>query len=206
MTTRLAIPLAAALGLLAGAGGCTTENRASIQTQAICIPNATCAFGATCDANYIGYPTLDLTVNATGTLWLFLQVRNQMPANGDPGLGRVNTNDAHIDETRVEYEGAMAGTQSIGSSFSVAADSTAVVSVKLSLAGAVDGEAVAHVRFRGYLDDGTRFESGDFPITIVVCGSGTGSTTGGCAPAACAGGPTCPPDGEGSRPLVCGGA
>ena len=198
MKTRLtALALAAALGALAGASGCTTENRASVQTQAICMPTTACTFSAKCDAQYIGYPTVDKAVDTTGTLWLFLQIGNLLENNANVALGRTNTNDAHIDETSIEYEGAMGGTQVVGSNYLVPAAGTSVVSAKLSLANAVAGEVVAHVRFRGYYDDGSRFETGDFPITIVVCASG-------CAPAACAGLTTCPPNGEGQRPLVCG--
>lgn len=201
MKTRLAaLASASLLGALAGASGCV-DNRASVQAQAICMPTSDCTFAEKCDAQYIGYPTLDKGASALDELWLTIQVGNQMPNNANVELGRTNTNDAHIDETVVEYEGAMGGEQSIGSNYLVPAGGTAVVSVKLALSGATAGalaattEVVAHLRFRGYLDDGTRFETGDFPITVLVCASG-------CAPAAC-GGLTCPPDSEGQLPLTC---
>jgi hypothetical protein len=186
---------AALLGALAGASGCV-ENRASVQTQAICIPTKDCAFAETCDAQYIGYLALDKGTSPNDVLWITVQVANQMPNNEDLSVGRVNTNDAHIDETVIEYEGALGGEQAVGSNFLVPAAGTAVVSAKMSLAAAAAGEVLAHLRFRGYLDDGTRFETGDFPITVVV-------TTSGGVSAACGGGPTCPPDSEGQLPLTC---
>jgi hypothetical protein len=201
MKTRIAaLASAALLGALAAASGCV-DNRASIQVQAICVPNDTCEFAETCDAQYIGYPTLDKTTSASDDLWLLLQVENQLPENEDLGTGRLNTNDAHVDETVIAYEGAMAGEQSIGSNVLVPAQGTAVISVKLDLspspapgAGAT-AEALARVRLRGYYDDGTRFETGDFPILIKICS--------GCVPAAgCLVG-TCPPASDGQLPLTC---
>ncbi len=201
MKTRIAVLASAVLlGALAGANGCT-DNRASVQPQMICAPTNNCTFSSTCDAQYIGYPTLDKGASTNDTVWLVLQVGNNMTNNANVELGRANTNDAHLDETVIEYEGAMVGTQSVGSNFDVPAAGTAVVSVKLYLSGATAGtgvatnEVIAHIRFRGYLDDGTRFETGDFPVTVLVCSSG-------CAPVAC-GGATCPPDSEGQLPLAC---
>lgn len=193
MKTRLATIAAALVGAAFGAGGCITENRASLQTQAICFPTADCTFGATCGAQYIATPTLDKGASADDTLVLFLQIANQLPNNEDRSVGRTNTNDAHIDETVIEYEGAMGGTQASGSSFRVPASGTAVVSASFTLTNAAAGEVLAHLRFRGYYDDGTRFETGDFPIAIDVCATG-------CAPVACTTA-ACPA--EGQRPLEC---
>jgi hypothetical protein len=196
MKTRIVtLASAALLGVLSGASGCV-ENRASVQTQAICVPTDDCTFAETCDAQWIGYVTLDKGASPADVLWLTIQVANNMPNNEDLSVGRVNTNDAHIDETVIEYEGTLGGEQAVGSNFLVPADGTAVVSAKLGLGSAAAGEVLAHLRFRGYLDDGTRFETGDFPITVIVCATG-------CAPAACGGAPTCPPSSEGQLPLVC---
>jgi hypothetical protein len=201
MKTRLAaLASAVLLGVFAGASGCA-DNRASIQTQAICFPTDNCTFSETCEAQYIGYPTLDKSVSTS--LWLFLQVANQLPNNEDVSIGRLNTNDAHIDETSIEYEGALAGTQLVGSNYRVPAEGTAVVSVRMGLSGAVAGtaaaptEVLARVRFRGYLDDGTRFETGDFPVSVKVCT--------GCAPAICAAPDDACPQ-EGQRPVACAAA
>jgi hypothetical protein len=131
-----------------------------------------------------------------------LQVANNLPDNADDKLGRANTNDAHIDEIYVEYEGAASGATAVGANYTVPAGGTAVVSAKFPLGTATNGEVLAHLRFRGYYDDGTRFETGDFPITIVVCAVGGAGT---CAPvpSACVGVETCPPIGAGQLPLNC---
>jgi hypothetical protein len=201
MTTRSAVLASAlALGAALGVHGCA-DDRASIQIQAVCAPTDDCTFGGRCDAQFIGYPTLDTATSTTDRLWLFLQVENQLPDNEDPESGRLNTNDAHIDETTIEYEGPALPTVAVGSNFSVQASSTSVVSVDLipeSVGDLLPGgnyELVARVRFRGYYDDDTRFETGEFPITVRICS--------GCAPAACTGFGTCPPTSEGQRPLAC---
>src|SRR5512143_2713466 len=196
MKTRLAaLATAAALGALAGAGGCV-DNRASIQLQAICAPPATCTFTEKCDAQYIGYPALDKGASPNDTLWLTLQVANQLPNNQNLDTGRLNTNNAHVDEVAIEFEGGLTGTQTTGSNYEIPAEGTSVISTQLDLAAAAAGEVLARIRARGYLDDGTRFETGEFPVTVIVCASG-------CAPAACGGGRTCPPDSEGQLPLAC---
>ncbi len=202
--TPLALPLLA-LAVLAGASGCA--DNASVEVQAICNPTDDCTFAGKCDTQYIGYPTLDLETAVASRLppnadlWLMLQVSNQLPNNASADRWRVNTNDAHVDTTTIEYEGAKSGTQEIGSNYLVPANSTSVVSVKLNLTGAVatavGAMVVAHVRLSGYFDDGTRFETGDFPIAVVVCA--------GCASEACGTGvSTCPPNSEGQTPLTCG--
>ncbi len=196
MKTRiLTLASVALLGALAGASGCS-ENRASVQTQAICVPTNDCKFSDACDAQYIGYVELDKNTSTNDVLWLLLQVANNLPNNANEAIGRTNTNDAHIDETSIEYEGAVGGEETVGSNFWVPAAGTAVVSVKMSLGGAGAGEVLAHVRFRGYYDDGTRFETGDFPISIRV-------NPVPAIGAACGGGATCPPESEGQLPLTC---
>ncbi len=201
-TSLSAIAVAAALAAIAG---CSADPRQSVQVQQICVPTTTCTFAAKCDAQYIGYPALDLAASPSRTLWLTVQVANQLENNADLNVGRVNTNDAHIDETDVAYEGALTGTESYGSVFVVPAASTAVVSVQLHMAGAVGGagaatnEVLANVRLKGSYDDGTRFETGPFPVTVKVCSSGCGATS---ASMGCTKG-VCPPDSDGQLPLVC---
>jgi hypothetical protein len=202
MTKRLATVVAALLlGALAGASGCV-DNRASIEVQHLCLPPTSCTFDATC-AQYIGYPAFDRTTDATrpegtqGIMSVYLQVANQLPENDNSNVSRLNTNGAHIDEIAVEYEGAVSGSSVSGASNFIAATSTGTVKVPLIMSGlATDtGEALARIRLRGYYDDGTRFETGEFPITISVCA--------GCQPATCGTADTCPPESEGQRPLVC---
>jgi hypothetical protein len=208
MKTRFAtLASVLALGAAVGANGCV-DNRASIQIQAICVPTDDCTFAETCDAQYIGYPTLDVGASAADRMWLVLQVENQLLDNGDPGTGKTNTNDAHVDETEIEYTGVALPTALVGSNYYVPAEGTAVISAEVIpdvlQAGAALGaiaptaeprEIVATIRMRGYLDDGSRFETGGYPITIRVCT--------GCVGSVCGGGPTCPPDSDGQLPLSC---
>ncbi len=182
-----------ALAALAGASGCA--DNPAVEIQAICAPPTSCTFKGKCDAQYIGFPTLDKGVSATDVIALELQLANGLANNADKGTWRVNTNDAHVDEVEIQFEGTLGGIQGMRSNYQVPAGGTTVVSVKMNLAGAAAGTVVGYVRMRGYFDDGTRFETEQFPIAVTVCDTG-------CAPAACVG-LTCPPDSEGQRPLAC---
>lgn len=210
MNTRLAAALSAlAIGTLVGANGCTTDNRASVQVQKICAPpDGTCTFPAECELQFLGYPTLDHVASPRDTLWLVLQIGNQLRNNADPALGLANTNDAHVDETVIDYEGIALPRATVGSNFHIPADGVAVVSAEvipdaLQAAAALQAlaptaeprEIVANVRLRGYYDHGERFETGDFPVTVRVCA--------GCVGTVCGGAPTCPPDSEGQLPVSC---
>ena len=199
MKTRallLALPLLAL--------GCR-DNRASVQIQAVCAPNDTCAFGGECDAQYIGFATVD--AGLTGHLWVLLQVANQLPDNADKTLGRTNTNDAHVDQVAVEYDGIGLGKAVYDvTNFRVPSNGTAVISAEaipvalnaqpvLAAFGptAAPRTMVANIRLRGYLDDGSRFETGEFPIGVRVC---TGCVT------ACPTAATCPPQSNGQLPVT----
>ncbi len=203
MKTRLAL-LALPLFALAAC----RDNRASIQAQAICAPTTDCTFAATCGAQYIGFPTLDTTASATDTFWIFLQVANQLPDNTNAAIGKANTNNAHIDETAVEYDGIALPGFTTSTNFSVPAGGTAVISILVipatysavvsavgTAAGTAGSQIIALVRLRGYFDDGTRFETDDFPVAVKICS--------GCVGASCGGFPTCPPDSEGQLPVTC---
>jgi hypothetical protein len=184
-----------AFAALLGAGAtCCVDNRASISMQMLCYPNDTCEFSETCDVQLIGYPTID--VGSTGALVLFVQVANQVPNNEDTATGRVNSNDAHVDEIVAQFEGAVGGEMVIGANAYLPAGGTTVMDLPLLMPATVaSGEAVARVRLRGYYDHGARFETGDFPITFFTCN--------GCLPlAACDPGvAACPQDGQ--APLKC---
>jgi hypothetical protein len=208
MSTRPAAAASAlAIGVLLGANGCV-DNRASVQIQMICAPNETCTFSGECDAQFIGFVTLDHATSARDALWLVLQVENQLPNNADAATGRANTNDAHVDETVIEYVGVALPRAVVGSNFDVPAGGTAVISAEVipdaiqagpalqALAPSAEPrEIVAKMRMRGYYDDATRFETGEFPVTIRICS--------GCAPVLCGGAGTCPPLSEGQLPLDC---
>ena len=57
-------------------------------------------------------------------------------------------------------------------------------------------EIVVKVRMRGYYDDGNRFETNVFPITVRICSGCVGSCPTGTIR-------TCPPASEGQLPLEC---
>jgi hypothetical protein len=201
MKTRLAaLAFVAALGALAGASGCA-DNRASVQIDMICVPTKDCTFASTCEKEYVGYPTFDVgstTAPRSGGLMLFLQVANQVPSNEDLSAGRVNTNDAHVDEIAVTVEGATVADYEIGGNGLLPAGGTSIVGVPIAIVGGGTGEALAKIRLRGYYDHGARFETGEFPVAIAICS--------GCLGTLCDTPTTCPENGEGQRPLTCGAA
>jgi hypothetical protein len=201
MKTRNAVLASAlAFGAALFGHGCA-DDRASVQIQSVCAPPDTCAFSGACEAQYISWPTLDTAASATDTVFLYLQVENQLPDNGNPDIGRLNTNDAHVDEAVIEYEGFPLPKAVVGSNFNIPASETSVVKVEVisstagTALGAFTGEVVANLRLRGYYDDGTRFETGEFPITVRICS--------GCVGLSCAGGPSCPPNSDGQLPISC---
>jgi len=202
MKTRallLALPLLAL--------GCRDQN-SSLQIQAICMPTDDCTFSDTCDAQYIGFPSVDTTLSATGELWLLLQLENQVLDNGDDDVGRTNTNDAHVDETVVEFDGIPIPRQIRGVNYYVPASGSAVVSVlaippgyasvlQLYDGGTTLGQHItARIKLRGYWDHGGRFETAEFPVGVNVCqGCNAAYDCGALA--------TCPPQTNGQLPIVC---
>jgi hypothetical protein len=201
MKTRLT-PLAPLVALAVAFSGCAEDNDASITMRAICVPTDDCTFAETCDAQYIGYPTLDVAVSQS--LWLFLEVANQLPNNADAALGRTNTNDAQITEAVIEYERVALPRVAVRSAYLVPANGSAVISVQVIpdslgagavLAGAAPVEAIANVRLRGRYFHGDDFETGEFPVAVRICN--------GCLGPQCGGARTCPPQSEGQLPLSC---
>jgi hypothetical protein len=203
MKPSLALLLAA---LVAGAAGCQRDNDASVTTRAICMPTDDCTFADTCDAQYIGFPTLDVAVS--DSMWIFLELANQLPNNADAALGRTNTNDAQITEAEIEYERVALPSVRVGSAFLVPANGSAVISVevipdRLDAAAALQAfaptaeprEMIANIRLHGEYPSGEDFETGEFPVAIRICT--------GCLGIQCGGAPTCPPLSEGQLPLTC---
>jgi hypothetical protein len=157
------------------------QNGASVQIQAICAATSTCTFSNSCGAVALGNPVLD--PGLTDYLTLILQLENQLPDNANGNLGKLNTNDAHVDEGVVDYEGALSGSAVVPASGLVKATSTGLIFVDVipatrgpALVAApafpLFSEVLATIRLRGYYDDGTRFETADFPVTVQVS-SGT---------------------------------
>ncbi|HEX9402058.1 MAG TPA: hypothetical protein VF912_18255 [Anaeromyxobacter sp.] len=202
MNTRA---LLLALPLLALAA--CRDNRASIQMQAICLPPKTCLFTGKCEAQYIGFVSIDAAVSER--LWIFMQVENQLPDNTNVETGKLNTNDAHADEVSVEYDGiALPRAVYELPNYSMPAGTTSVISIDVIPTALNAGlrlaayaptpsprDMVANVTLRGYYDDGSRFETGAFAVGVRVCS--------GCLSAAPCAANTCPPSTAGILPLTC---
>lgn len=204
MKTRaqlLALPI-----LIATIASCR-DNRASIEIESICFPSDDCTFGATCDKQVIGFTTMDVS-QVSGAV-LFLQVANQLTDNANKDTGRTNTNGAHIDQVAVEYGSTLPRDVYDLSNQRIPSGGTAVIAldaIRPSTAASAALQAfappgtvrslVTKIRLRGYYDDGSRFETGEFPTAIQVCN--------GCLPtSACAAGKVaCPSDGM--DPVGCG--
>jgi hypothetical protein len=196
-----------ALPLLAVAS--CRDNRASISIQDICYPTKDCTFSNKCDLRLIGTALIDAT--GPGLLATFLQVGNQLPDNSSTDLQRTNTNDAHLDQVAVEYDGLALPKDVYNiSNVRVPAGGSTVVEIaairpvgsnpSMLAAYALSSQApqvVANVRLRGYYDDGSRFETGEFPIAVNVCS--------GCLAAnPCAAGESACPPLAGMEPVACG--
>jgi hypothetical protein len=197
MTTRLAVlACALALGAALGVQGCA-QDRAAIQIQALCYPDESCGGDGGCGALLTGVPMLKGTTSGSSRFVVLLQVENQLPNNADLDLGRLNTNDAHVDGAAIEFEDGAAPSAEIHTNSWIAAGSISTVLAWIPVpAGTAAGTKVAQLRLRGYLDDGTRFETGDFAITFEYC---TTCTIVGCG----AEGVLCPPGATSQEPVVC---
>jgi hypothetical protein len=165
------------------------DNRASVNVQAICAVPDTCKFqSGTCDAVYISYPTID--AGMTDSLMLFIQVANQLPDITNIPNGRTNTNDAHVDQTVVDFEGPALSQAILQTNMRIPANGSSVIGIEVipasinpaaalqayAPAGLPARDMIANLKLRGYYDDGTRFETGEFPIGIRVC-QGMGCST-----------------------------
>lgn len=104
MSSRLAPSALALAALAAVAQGCAPVNTASIEPYALCSMPDDCTFSETCDAQYIGIPTLD--VAGQTEMWLAFELHNRLANNEDEGTGQANTHDAHFESYTVDYSGA----------------------------------------------------------------------------------------------------
>ena len=205
MNTRallLALPL-----LALGLGGCR-DNRASVSIHGICSVPASCTFSGKCEAFALDVPTIDAGTSTSGRLLVAIEVENQLANNAQAETFRTNTNDAHVDEFMVTYEGISLPRQVIGTQAIVPTGGTAVVAVEiipaalnalgtLGLYGptTTPREMTAVLKLGGYWDDGSRWETGEFPIAVRVCT--------GCVPSCANPAATCPPDSNGQLPIAC---
>lgn len=195
MKTALLLAPAALLAL----AGCS-KNGASVQVQAICYPPDACTFSNKCEKVLLGNPFVDVALGDQ-SIGLFIQVENQLTDNGDADSFRTNTNDAHVDELVLEYSGVAIPRQSFRTNQAVPAGATQIVGVPAvptgytgALGAVVGGGGVATLRMRGYFDDGTRFETAEFPIAFDVCA--------GCVTPCAAGKSVCGGN-DGQEPKTC---
>ncbi len=199
MKTRIA----SLLPLLALAA--CAKNNASVEIAAVCAPPkdaSKCSFSSKCDMVNIGYNAIDVGV-AGASLWLFLQVNNQLPNNENLQTGRLNTNDAWVNEYEITFDVGLSdvtGPVPGGASLVPAGGSTVIsilpidATAAATLATAVPAGAginiVGHLRLKGVYADTTAFETGVFDVAIHAC-----SACSGTAPTCAAGDylAVCPP-------------
>jgi hypothetical protein len=188
---------------------CKAENHASVNIQAICYPTTTCSFSSTCDKHIIGPVTMDFSRRTNAPL--VLQVQNQLQDNSSTDTSRVNTHDAHVDQVSVDYSGlplpsvtydvTNQGIPANGNSVIMVAAIYPSAANQAILQAAFPGtnqgtNLVAKIRLRGYYDDGSRFETGDFQTGLQVCNGCLSASP--CGPGLDA----CP--GIGMDPVACG--
>jgi hypothetical protein len=171
------------LSALAVLLGSCRENRASVQVQQVCYPTVDCTFSAKCDQTLIGHAVMDVTANHDMTL--FFQVANELTDNTALDQGRVNTNNAHVTSIETSYGEIGLGRDVYNTpNFGVPAGGTTVVRVDVVrgwigqnaalldaavTAGGGYASMVGKVKMRGYFDDGSSFETGEFPVGVDVC-------------------------------------
>ena len=166
------------LAPLALAGGCI-DNKPVVEMFGVCAPPDAdaCSFDAECDGFYLGDVVVD--IDSAQRLILFLEVHNQLLPNDDPGTGRVNTNDAFVQEVFVTFRGLDLDATSHRLQQVVPANGTTVIAAfpvteeavaqlgTLGIVGVVD--FIAQVRLRGILGDGSDFETAQYEIPVRVC-------------------------------------
>lgn len=180
MNTRALALAVAVTGL--GLGACTGVNEsAPVAISAVCALTDDCTFTAECAAQYIGGYVFDSSL--ADQFWLPVQVNNRLLNNADASAGRVNTNDAHITSFDVTYSGFALASASTTVNFRVQAAGAATVGMYVVppqaaavAAPAATHEVVALVKAKGYFEDGTSFETGEFPLAFTWC-DGCLSTT-----------------------------
>jgi hypothetical protein len=173
--TRRSLVLALALAATA----CTKE-APTVSFGPICVPPDsadTCTFAATCDAQFIGESYLDVT--QTDRLWLVVEMTNSVADSSDSSSGRVNGQDAYLQELRATYAGALALPPTrIRVASTIPAAGTQVVSaflfegaglVPASVAAGATANVVVKVTGHGVFGDGSSFETPPWEVPVKVC-------------------------------------
>lgn len=195
------IPLIVAVGLTLALGACGVPN-ASVQWGPICVPTDDCTFAETCDAQWIGDVVLD--PGTSTSLWLIVQVANTRTDNTEASTGHVNTTDAYIQEFEFEFEGSSRTATTLVSSYLVPGAGTSVVSVQIPFPlGSVSYGTVvtALVRAKGVFADGSKFETGELRVPVIIAAVGPPASF--CPPATPTPTLTCPAAGQLPVTIAC---
>lgn len=188
MKTRLSVLALASLALACA------DNNASLEMSGICVPPDSCSFEAKCDAYVMDPTVLDIATAPSGVLFLPIEVKNQLADNADISVGRVNTNDAFVQEFEVDWKDAALPPEIGRIQQTVPASGSTVVGVWIAPPTAAS-RYVANVRLRGIYADQSHFETAQFAVPVTVCSGCLAAQTACTAP--------CPQAGQ--WPFACAG-
>ncbi len=176
-------PLASSFALALAA--CSAQNHASVEFAALCAPPDPapgCVYPATCDLFWgIGRVFADVAL-VNEVVWP-IQINNQLPNNENLAIGRVNTNDAVIEELRLSYQSAALGATipdaTITQTFVIPADGAsspililvppATATLLSAALPAGTTEVLVEVRAAGRFANGETFETGPFQVPLDLC-------------------------------------
>ena len=180
MKTRIP-PLLALAALL----GCIQENHASPELMGICANPAPeaggCSYAATCEQYALFTYFYDPT--AAPDLLVPIEIRNQLADNSDPTSGRVNTNDAVIQQFNFEYligsnTPVLTASENVSVVLPAATTKTALVpvipaSLNATMSALPPGtQFVVNVRAAGRYTDERYFETGPFRVPAGLAAAG----------------------------------
>lgn len=166
-------PILALAALAAALSGCVVDNYATPEFFGICVspaPDTTtgaCTYSSTCGTYTSGY-AYDPTY--PGSVIVPIEMFNQLPNNANPSALRVNTNDAVIQQWRLEYMvgGVAVATATAVTSTLIPAGTHTVAFVPVDVTPMFGLPFVLNVRAAGqYLDDRT-FVTGAFGVPLSV--------------------------------------
>jgi hypothetical protein len=197
-TRQIALALPALL-----AAACSAQYNAVALTN-VCFPpepgtGGVCQYAATCDATLAGTANLDVAV-ATQAFQLPVEFTNSLQASNDATNGRINVNDAFVEQIEMEYVGAPLAASTIPIQATVKAGGTTVEVLQLIQASdyaalqaliptsASKLQLVVNVRGSGIYGSQSKFTTAWFQIPVDVfanvypanpCPTGT-TITGAC--------------------------
>lgn len=204
-----------ALAVTALLGGCMKPNNASIEMVRICYPPdaGSCSYSEKCGAQYLGNQIVD--IDMTGSLFLAVEVQNQLPDNKDESSGRGNTNNARVQQVEVSYSGAGFAVGSVTNDLqqAVPANGTAVLGLEIlgvgpradfleAIAAGDSVDVIANVTLKGVVG-GSDFETGAYRVPITVC-RGCLASAFVCADPAQSVTAVCPNRGQWPAKIACG--